>query len=95
MGRRMFWLEEDGRSAPETVNGEGVIGFFPILTDGGWVLNRLHIQCCGTTARNGTPLALRRLPGRVTHTISTIVSQALFKEPSNIRVVQAHLLGME
>mmetsp|Transcript_27327 Transcript_27327/g.62992 ORF Transcript_27327/g.62992 Transcript_27327/m.62992 type:complete len:497 (-) Transcript_27327:120-1610(-) len=37
---RQWEIQEDGRSAPETVNGEGVIGFFPILTDGGWVLNR-------------------------------------------------------
>jgi len=26
---------------PDVINGEGVIGFFPILADGGWICNRL------------------------------------------------------
>mmetsp|Transcript_43678 Transcript_43678/g.79695 ORF Transcript_43678/g.79695 Transcript_43678/m.79695 type:complete len:491 (+) Transcript_43678:60-1532(+) len=37
---RQWVIQDDSSSGPETVNGEGVIGFFPILTDGGWILNR-------------------------------------------------------
>jgi len=36
---RTWIIQEDGQQ-PEHVNGEGVIGFFPILEDGGWQLNR-------------------------------------------------------
>ena len=33
------WMIQDGDRAPEVVQGEGVIGLFPILADGGWILN--------------------------------------------------------
>eukprot|EP00927_Polykrikos_kofoidii_P086426 TRINITY_DN9682_c0_g1_i2.p1 TRINITY_DN9682_c0_g1~~TRINITY_DN9682_c0_g1_i2.p1 ORF type:complete len:567 (-),score=80.21 TRINITY_DN9682_c0_g1_i2:45-1670(-) len=36
---REWIIQEDGHQ-PEIVRGEGVIGFFPILVDGGWLLNR-------------------------------------------------------
>mmetsp|Transcript_108213 Transcript_108213/g.328906 ORF Transcript_108213/g.328906 Transcript_108213/m.328906 type:complete len:548 (-) Transcript_108213:264-1907(-) len=35
---RHWVIQEDGREA-EHVRGEGVVGFFPILADGGWLLN--------------------------------------------------------
>ncbi|CAE8645050.1 unnamed protein product, partial [Polarella glacialis] len=34
------WEISEGDAEPEHVRGEGVIGFFPILTDGGWILNK-------------------------------------------------------
>jgi len=37
--RRQWQIKEDG-GEPDIVNGEGVVGFFPILADGGWLLNR-------------------------------------------------------
>jgi len=37
--KRKWKITEDGKAARE-VEGEGVVGFFPILTDGGWLLNR-------------------------------------------------------
>jgi len=36
---RKWEIQEDGQN-PRFVNGEGVVGFFPILADGGWVLNK-------------------------------------------------------
>jgi len=36
---RTWHIQEEGQR-PEQVHGEGVIGLFPILTDGGWILNR-------------------------------------------------------
>eukprot|EP00415_Alexandrium_ostenfeldii_P000033 UN0033 len=36
---RDWYIQEDGHD-PEHVRGDGVIGFFPILADGGWMLNR-------------------------------------------------------
>lgn len=36
---RDWYIQEDG-SEPDHVRGEGVVGFFPILDDGGWWLNR-------------------------------------------------------
>jgi len=37
--KRTWEITEDGKAAQE-VEGEGVVGFFPILTEGGWLLNR-------------------------------------------------------
>lgn len=37
--KRKWMIQEDGMPARE-VEGEGVVGLFPILTDGGWILNR-------------------------------------------------------
>lgn len=35
---RIWKIAEDGRE-PEQINGDGVIGLFPILADGGWIVN--------------------------------------------------------
>jgi len=37
---RRWEIEEEGRPEPEQVEGEGVIGLFPILVDGGWIVSR-------------------------------------------------------
>lgn len=37
---RTWIIQEDGRQEPEQITGEGVIGLFPILQDGGWICNR-------------------------------------------------------
>lgn len=37
--KRKWEITEDGKR-PREVEGEGVIGFFPILADGGWLLNQ-------------------------------------------------------
>lgn len=37
---RMWEIQDDGGQRPEHVQGEGVVGFFPILTDGGWIKNQ-------------------------------------------------------
>jgi len=34
------WVIKDEDREPEHVHGEGVIGLYPILVDGGWLLNR-------------------------------------------------------
>lgn len=39
LSTRTWQIQEDGQQQ-EQVHGEGVIGFFPILVDGGWLLNR-------------------------------------------------------
>mmetsp|Transcript_88684 Transcript_88684/g.246278 ORF Transcript_88684/g.246278 Transcript_88684/m.246278 type:complete len:553 (+) Transcript_88684:94-1752(+) len=36
---RHWIIQEEGRD-PEHVRGEGVVGFYPVLDDGGWLLNR-------------------------------------------------------
>mmetsp|Transcript_49237 Transcript_49237/g.157489 ORF Transcript_49237/g.157489 Transcript_49237/m.157489 type:complete len:549 (-) Transcript_49237:124-1770(-) len=38
LDQRHWVIQEDGRNA-EHVRGGGVVGFFPILADGGWLLN--------------------------------------------------------
>jgi len=38
LSQRTWKISEDGK-APEEIKGDGVIGLFPILTDGGWILN--------------------------------------------------------
>jgi len=38
LAKRVWNIGEDGQ-APERVEGEGVIGLFPILCDGGWLVN--------------------------------------------------------
>merc|ERR1712008_492574 len=46
------WVITTGDGPPQVVRGEGVIGLFPILTDGGWMLNRESdphgVPGCGT-----------------------------------------------
>merc|ERR1719498_1747840 len=39
LDERTWIIQEEGRDA-DRVNGKGVIGLFPILVDGGWILNR-------------------------------------------------------
>jgi len=38
LARRKWIIAEDGQR-PDSVEGDGVIGLFPILADGGWLLN--------------------------------------------------------
>lgn len=38
---RTWRIQASDDEEPDIVNGEGVIGFFPILTDGGWICNSL------------------------------------------------------
>ncbi|CAK0796695.1 unnamed protein product, partial [Prorocentrum cordatum] len=39
LSERHWEIQEEGRE-PDHVRGEGVIGLYPILADGGWILNR-------------------------------------------------------
>eukprot|EP00929_Paragymnodinium_shiwhaense_P009470 TRINITY_DN11364_c0_g3_i1.p1 TRINITY_DN11364_c0_g3~~TRINITY_DN11364_c0_g3_i1.p1 ORF type:complete len:542 (+),score=31.03 TRINITY_DN11364_c0_g3_i1:59-1684(+) len=36
---RVWKIRDDAEPTAEEVKGEGVVGFFPILTDGGWILD--------------------------------------------------------
>jgi len=41
LSRRVWIIEEEGAGGePQRVQGEGVVGLFPILSDGGWELNK-------------------------------------------------------
>eukprot|EP00467_Chlorarachnion_reptans_P026084 CAMPEP_0114507422 /NCGR_PEP_ID=MMETSP0109-20121206/12002_1 /TAXON_ID=29199 /ORGANISM="Chlorarachnion reptans, Strain CCCM449" /LENGTH=232 /DNA_ID=CAMNT_0001686175 /DNA_START=646 /DNA_END=1341 /DNA_ORIENTATION=+ len=36
---RHWIIKEEGKASPQDVRGKGVIGMYPILTEGGWILN--------------------------------------------------------
>jgi uncharacterized protein affecting Mg2+/Co2+ transport len=63
---RHWIIQEEGRD-PEHVRGDGVIGLFPILADGGWILNPQsdpHRQYGGGTGLQNGAFSYQSCSGR-------------------------------
>merc|ERR1711920_596122 len=62
---RHWVIQEEGQEA-QHVNGDGVIGFFPILCDGGWILNEQsdpHGQYQSANGRQNGPFSYQSCSG--------------------------------